>query len=140
MNTAIPPSISQTSLRKARTPALAWLDRMRRLGRRPLCQMVSDRRDRTADCRAMEPSGPTLCIRAPVPSRTLRIRHQDFTQLGRRVTGLLTTLTAQLAAGVSGHQRSRRGPSSAPATVHRMMVPPYQSAMNGRESSMQCSA
>lgn len=35
------------------------------------------------------------------------------------------------------HQRSSRGPSMAPAKVVRAMVPPYQSAMNGNESSLQ---
>lgn len=38
------------------------------------------------------------------------------------------------------HQRSSRGPRTAPATVHSTIVPPYQTAMNGSESSVQCSA
>jgi hypothetical protein len=40
----------------------------------------------------------------------------------------------------SGHQRRSRGPSAAPAKVQRTIVPPYQSATKGKESSGQCSA
>lgn len=38
------------------------------------------------------------------------------------------------------YQRSSLGPSTAPATVHKTIVPPYQSAMKGSRSSMQCKA
>ena len=43
--------------------------------------------------------------------------------------------------GVNGgpHQRKRRGPSNAPAKVQIAMVPLYQSATKGSESSTQCS-
>src|SRR5439155_23220835 len=40
----------------------------------------------------------------------------------------------------AGHHRSSRGPSIAPARVHRVIVPPYQSATKGSESSMQWNA
>lgn len=39
----------------------------------------------------------------------------------------------------SCYQRRRRGPRSAPTSVHSAMVPPYQTATNGTVSSMQCS-
>jgi hypothetical protein len=35
------------------------------------------------------------------------------------------------------HQRKSRGPSNAPAKAHSAIVPPYQSATNGSESSVQ---
>jgi hypothetical protein len=35
------------------------------------------------------------------------------------------------------YQRNNRGPSIAPANVHSTIVPPYQTATNGNESSMQ---
>src|SRR5882724_9439422 len=38
------------------------------------------------------------------------------------------------------HQRNSRGPNAAPARVHSTIVPPYQSAINGSESSVQWSA
>src|SRR5881397_3370012 len=38
------------------------------------------------------------------------------------------------------HQRNSRGPNNAPARVHSTIVPPYQTAINGSESSVQWSA
>jgi hypothetical protein len=38
------------------------------------------------------------------------------------------------------HQRNSRGPNAAPASVHSTIVPPYQTAIKGSESSVQCSA
>src|SRR5882757_3925548 len=38
------------------------------------------------------------------------------------------------------YQRNSRGPNTAPASVHSTIVPPYQTATNGNESSVQCSA
>jgi hypothetical protein len=38
------------------------------------------------------------------------------------------------------HHRNNRGPNAAPAKVHSTIVPPYQTATNGKESSVQCSA
>ena len=38
------------------------------------------------------------------------------------------------------YQRNSRGPSAAPANVHSKIVPPYQIAINGSESSVQWSA
>lgn len=38
------------------------------------------------------------------------------------------------------HQRSSRGPNAAPARVHSTIVPPYQTEINGSESSVQWSA
>ena len=38
------------------------------------------------------------------------------------------------------YQRNSLGPSTAPASVHKAIVPPYQSATKGTESSTQCSA
>src|SRR5229473_3323685 len=38
------------------------------------------------------------------------------------------------------YQRNSRGPNAAPAKVHSTIVPPYQTATNGNESSVQCSA
>ena len=38
------------------------------------------------------------------------------------------------------HHRNNRGPNAAPAMVHSTIVPPYQTATNGKESSVQCSA
>src|SRR5258707_7349301 len=38
------------------------------------------------------------------------------------------------------YQRNSRGPNAAPARVHSTIVPPYQTATNGNESSVQCSA
>jgi hypothetical protein len=35
------------------------------------------------------------------------------------------------------HQRNSRGPNAAPAKVHSTIVPPYQTATNGNESSVQ---
>src|ERR1043166_73149 len=40
----------------------------------------------------------------------------------------------------SAYQRNSRGPNVAPAKVHSTIVPPYQIAINGSESSAQCSA
>src|SRR5258708_29075003 len=40
----------------------------------------------------------------------------------------------------SVHQRNSRGPNAAPAKVHSTIVPPYQTATNGNESTVQCSA
>src|SRR5437764_1566530 len=40
----------------------------------------------------------------------------------------------------SPHQRNSRGPNAAPANVHSTIVPPYQIATNGNESTVQCSA
>src|SRR5438094_7177983 len=37
------------------------------------------------------------------------------------------------------HQRKSRGPNAAPARVHSTIVPPYQIATNGNESTVQCS-
>ncbi len=45
-----------------------------------------------------------------------------------------------LTDGPSIYQRSNLGPSTAPVTVHKTIVPPYQSAMKGSRSSMQCKA
>lgn len=45
-----------------------------------------------------------------------------------------------LAGGQSVYQCSNLGPSTAPATVHKTIVPPYQSVMKGNRSSMQCKA
>jgi hypothetical protein len=42
--------------------------------------------------------------------------------------------------GTSLYQRNSRGPNAAPANVHSTIVPPYQIATNGNESSLQCSA
>jgi len=44
------------------------------------------------------------------------------------------------AADTSLHQRNSRGPNAAPAKLHSTIVPPYQTATNGNESSVQCSA
>ena len=44
------------------------------------------------------------------------------------------------AADTSLHQRNSRGPNAAPAKVHSTIVPPYHTATNGNESSVQCSA
>src|SRR5207249_7993240 len=38
------------------------------------------------------------------------------------------------------YQRNSRGPNAAPANVHSTIVPPYQIATNGNESTVQCSA
>src|SRR5882757_3728513 len=38
------------------------------------------------------------------------------------------------------YQRNNRGPNAAPANVHSTIVPPYQTATNGNESTVQCSA
>ncbi len=38
------------------------------------------------------------------------------------------------------HHRKSRGPTTPPRTAHRAIVRPYQRAMNGNESSVQCSA
>src|SRR5216684_4557125 len=35
------------------------------------------------------------------------------------------------------YQRNSRGPNAAPAKVHSTIVPPYQTATNGNESSVQ---
>jgi hypothetical protein len=35
------------------------------------------------------------------------------------------------------YHRNKRGPNIAPAKVQRAIVPPYQTATNGNESSMQ---
>src|SRR5438309_12006536 len=43
-------------------------------------------------------------------------------------------------ADTSLYQRNSRGPNAAPARVHSTIVPPYQTATNGSESSVQCSA
>jgi hypothetical protein len=51
-----------------------------------------------------------------------------------------TTARLQRSRGREGHQRRRRGPSMVPAKVHKRIVPPYQSATKGSESSAQCSA
>jgi hypothetical protein len=37
----------------------------------------------------------------------------------------------------SHHHRNNRGPNAAPAKVHSTIVPPYQTATNGNESSAQ---
>src|SRR6266436_10242497 len=42
--------------------------------------------------------------------------------------------------GTPLYQRNSRGPNAAPAKVHSTIVPPYQTATNGSESSVQCSA
>lgn len=47
---------------------------------------------------------------------------------------------SEAAPRLPGHQRSNRGPSLAPASVHRAMVPTYQSATKGTLSSVQWSA
>jgi hypothetical protein len=41
------------------------------------------------------------------------------------------------AADAPLYQRNSRGPSAAPANVHSKIVPPYQIAINGSESSVQ---
>src|SRR6266705_1744418 len=43
-------------------------------------------------------------------------------------------------ADPSLYQRNSRGPNAAPAKVHSTIVPPYQTATNGNESTVQCSA
>src|SRR5579883_2516955 len=40
----------------------------------------------------------------------------------------------------SFYQRNNRGPAAAPAKVQSTIVPPYQTATKGRESSVQCTA
>src|SRR5256885_6233086 len=37
------------------------------------------------------------------------------------------------------YQRNSRGPNAAPPNVHSTIVPPYQTATNGNESTVQCS-
>jgi len=44
------------------------------------------------------------------------------------------------SADVPVYHRNSRGPSAAPAKVHSKIVPPYQIAINGSESSVQWSA
>jgi hypothetical protein len=44
---------------------------------------------------------------------------------------------ADVMSDTSDYQRNSRGPNMAPARVHRTIVPPYQTAMNGNESSVQ---
>src|SRR5260370_14167514 len=40
--------------------------------------------------------------------------------------------------GTPLYQRNSRGPNAAPAKVHSTIVPPYQTATNGNESSARC--
>src|SRR5882757_5998327 len=40
----------------------------------------------------------------------------------------------------ASYQRNSRGPNAAPANVHSTIVPPYHTATNGNESSVQCRA
>jgi hypothetical protein len=51
-----------------------------------------------------------------------------------------THAVSEVQRGCSVHHRRSRGPNIAPAKVHSAMVPPYQSATKGSESSVQCSA
>ena len=45
-----------------------------------------------------------------------------------------------LSAMLRDYHLKRRGPSAAPARVHRTIVPPYQTATKGNESALQCKA
>ena len=55
-------------------------------------------------------------------------------------TGAKMQWISKRDTGTRVYHRSSRGPSLAPASVQRTIVPPYQIAMKGRESAMQCSA
>src|SRR5713226_6991875 len=49
---------------------------------------------------------------------------------------LAVTVSRRREADLQSHyQRNSRGPNAAPASVHSTIVPPYQSATNGKESS-----
>src|SRR5713101_3676942 len=66
----------------------------------------------------------------------------------KRVSALLMMSSEQIVWRLQAHadvkppgtalyQRNSRGPNAAPANVHSTIVPPYQTATNGNESSMQ---
>src|SRR5712664_2951653 len=78
------------------------------------------RRERSAEG---EVSAELLVVGQPLLRRRVNATHADI----------------RLPDGVI-HQRNSRGPNAAPARVHSTIVPPYQTATNGNESSVQCSA
>jgi hypothetical protein len=49
-------------------------------------------------------------------------------------------IRVDIAMSALHHQRNKRGPNIAPASVQSTIVPPYQTATKGNESSVQCSA
>lgn len=87
-----------------------------------------------------------------VGSRWARRRYSGSRAVFRhRIYGSLTELQADLDVSPRSnneqqpwrcptHQRSRRGPSIAPAKVQSAIVPPYHKATNGTLSTMQWSA
>ena len=65
----------------------------------------------------------------------------SLSELTRRGRGHLPYLS-RFSSPIVGvacvpHHRSSRGPSAAPARVHTTIVPPYQTATKGNESSVQ---
>lgn len=99
----------------------------------------------------MRPHGTCRTLGQSVGSRWAKRRYSGRRAVFRnRIYGSLTELQADLDVWTRGnneerpwrrptHQRSRRGPSIAPAKVQSAIVPPYHTATNGTLSTMQWS-
>lgn len=88
--------------------------------------------------RSLLGSSRLLSLSPYVPRSLLRHCANSFSCCGRRREIQSSSPTALVRPWLVRYHRSRRGPRSAPASVHSAMVPPYQTATNGTVSSMQC--
>ena len=88
--------------------------------------------------RSLLGSSRLLSLSPYVPRSSLRHCANSFSCCGRRHGTQSSSPTALVRPWLVRYHRSRRGPRSAPASVHSAMVPPYQTATNGTVSSMQC--
>src|SRR5882672_5142955 len=77
-----------------------------------------------------------FCRHSPAPS----LLEAPCALLMRSSERIVRRLQAHADVKHGSHQRNSRGPNTAPAKVHSTIVPPYQTATNGNESSVQCSA
>src|SRR6266849_9494879 len=66
-----------------------------------------------------------------------RVRCALLTMSSEQIVWRLQAHADVKPADTSLYQRNSRGPNAAPAKVHSTMVPPYQTATNGNESSVQ---
>lgn len=61
----------------------------------------------------------------------------ELARLRRASSAFCRGFEFDVGIGATPHHRSSRGPSATPARVHTTIVPPYQSATKGSESSVQ---